>query len=326
MNADILRKNTMTLAKYRSNGREPAIFRANQPKDLMGVHAELIAKALRPNERLRYLFYSPIRESEIMPFGIDAKVGSHAVAVTEDRFLISSNLHVGGITPTVQNIPFTQVVVIEFGESLLLGWIAIRFLEKEMLSCVSLFFPSPGIHHLEAAIREYRKMNFTRNFNYPLSGNISWPYVWHYTPKPSVDLLRSIVVEEEWPLSAFRSSETWEMDSRRRSKICLVTDGILLVTNRGFIYAQDESPIRPGMLSFGVNVCCIPHESVKSVARIEKKHDSNRLHYLRLGLGRNGVAIRYHVPFDPDWSASVESLIKYLVQNKQNDKEIRVIS
>src|SRR5437667_6696230 len=123
----------MTPSGWQSTGREPGVFRAERPEELFGVHADLIAAALTPGERLRYLLYAPIWDGGEAPFGIWSHPASHAVAVTEHRFLLSEDRHTKGIIPSVRAIPFDQVLYVELGRALLLGWFAIRFIEEDVL-------------------------------------------------------------------------------------------------------------------------------------------------------------------------------------------------
>jgi hypothetical protein len=99
-------------------------------------------KALRRDEGLLYLLYSPIWPGKNGPFGLYAMPASHAVAVTKYRFIISEDRHMEGITPTVQSIPFDKVFYIELGNALLLGWFSIEFIVDDKPSCATLFFPA----------------------------------------------------------------------------------------------------------------------------------------------------------------------------------------
>jgi len=85
-----------TELRRESNGRESWVFRAADPSELLGVHAEHIGRALDPGEELRYLLYSPMWEGHGGPFDITAPPASHAVAVSERRFLISRDPHLPG--------------------------------------------------------------------------------------------------------------------------------------------------------------------------------------------------------------------------------------
>jgi len=152
---------------YKSTGRESHIFRAESPEGLLGVHADLIASALNPVESIHYLIYAPIREAGNAPFGIHAEPASHALAVTDHRFLISKDRHIDTIAPTVQEIPFSRVICVEIGNALLLGWLAIHSIENGQLSSTSLFYTARGCHHFERAIREFRNMYGNHKIAHP---------------------------------------------------------------------------------------------------------------------------------------------------------------
>jgi len=158
--------------EYRSSGKEPYVFKVDNPRHL----ADLIGTTLYPEESLLYLLYSPIWESEKRVFdfktapaslweGERALLGahiypaSHALAVTDRRFIISEDRHIKGITPTVQVIPFQKVICVDLGSALILGWLGIRFVEKDRISSTGLLFTtSTGRHHFHAAVREYRRL------------------------------------------------------------------------------------------------------------------------------------------------------------------------
>lgn len=277
----------------------------------MGVHAELIAKALIPDEGLRYLLYAPIFEADVKPFGIDAKPGSHAIAVTEHRFVISRNPHARVAAPTIQSIPFTHVLAIDFGRALLLGWLAIHFVEHETLLYAALFYPSTGIHHCEAAIHKYRESSPVASYSEPLRRDTHWPGIWEHTPAYQLDLIRSVIVEGERPVGVFRSSEKWKVEKKRRKNMCLATDGTFLITNYGYIHALDETPVRPGILTFGVNIRCIPREVVESV--VLKKRGPGPLHLLQLETRCKSATVLYDVPFTSSTIISADGLVEKLM-------------
>ena len=170
---------------WRSSGREPYVFRADKPGDLFGVHADLMEKTLSRDEGLLYLLYSPIWPEKKGPFGLYATPASHAVAVTKYRFIISEDRYKEGIAPTVQSIPFDQVLYVQLGSALSLGWFAIQFVEDKKTFCTTLFFTSTGIAHFETLIRQYRRMTLA---NYDrFSKKIDWVDVWRRTPMTQVD-------------------------------------------------------------------------------------------------------------------------------------------
>jgi hypothetical protein len=144
--------------QFRSNGREPYVFRVDHPEELFGSHADLMREALGPEERLLYLLYAPIWEGEEAPFGVRAPSASHAVAVTEERFIVSEDRHQTGVCATVFAVPFHRVIEVELGSALLIGWFAVRFIRDGDVVSSSVLFPaSTGMLHFATAIRHYRR-------------------------------------------------------------------------------------------------------------------------------------------------------------------------
>ena len=283
-----------------SSGRESYVFRANRPQGLLGVHADFMEKALRPEEGLLCLLYAPIWPEKKGPFGLHATPASHAVAVTRNRFIISENRHMKGIAPTIQSIPFDQVLYVQLGSALSLGWFAIQFVEDEKTFCNTLFFTVTGMGHFETLIREYRRMTGANGDRFPKK--VDWVDIWRRTPMTQVDRLRSLVLKEELPFSMLRSSELWILRKRRwkSTPACLSTNGILVSTDFGFIHATDEPCIRPKIFSFGVNVSCIPYHAVKSAQLLEKWMHGRLLPFLRLELARGSIIVDFDIPFDGD--------------------------
>ena len=311
---------------WRSSGREPYVFRVDRPGDLrglhIGVHADLMEKTLRRDEELLYLLYSPIFPGKEGPFGLHATPASHAVAVTKYRFIISEDRHMGGIAPTVQSIPFGQILYVQVGTALSLGWFSVEFIANHKPSCMTLFFTATGIEHFEALIREYRRITAANCGQ--LTEKIDWVDIWGRTPMTQVDRLKSLVLKEENPFNSVRSSELWCLEKKRWEKIpvYLSTNGILVSTNLGFIHATDEPCIRPKIYSFGVNVSCISFDALKSVRVLEKRMYGNHLYSLRLETGRGPVAIDYDVPFNENSLNDAEDLVCFLKQNIRVEREV----
>jgi hypothetical protein len=301
---------------YRSTGREPYVFRAGKPGDLLGVHIDLMEKTLRRDEGLLYLLYSPIFPEKKGPFELYATPASHAAAVTKHRFVISEDQHMEGIAPTIQSIPFDQVLYVQLGSALSLGWFAMQFVEDEKAFCTTLFFTVTGMEHFESLIRRYRRMTVANYDRFPKK--IDWVNVWHRAPTTQLDRLKSLVLKEELPFNMLRSSELWTFGKRTWKSIpaCLSTNGILVSTNFGFIHATDEPCIRPNIFSFGVNVSCIPFDPLKSAQLLEKSMYGRPLCFLRLKIVRRNVTVDLDIPFDESNLKDAEDLAHFLAQNR----------
>ena len=309
----------------RSSGREPYVFQANKPEGLLGVHADLMEEVLRPDEGLLYLLYAPIWPEKEGPFGLHATPASHAVAVTKYRFVISENRHKEGIVPTVQSIPFDQVLYVQLGSALSLGWFAIQFVEDKKTFCTTLFFTATGIAHFETLIREYRRNTVGNCDRFPKK--IDWVDVWHRTPMTQVDRLKSLLIKEEFPFNTLRSFEAWALRRRRwkNTPVYLSTNGILISTSFGFIHAADEPCIRPKIFSFGVNVSCVAFDALKSAQRLEKRMHDKVLPFLRLEIAHGQVSLDFDIPFDESNLNNDEDLVYFINKNVRVEEETCIL-
>jgi len=205
---------------YKSTGREPHVFRAEGPQGLLGEHAALVDSALNPGESIHYLLYTPIREAGMSPFGIHAEPASHALAVTDHRFLLSKDRHINTIAPTIREIPYSRVIGVEIGNALLLGWLAIHFIENGQPACASMFYTARGSHHFERAICEFRNM-YGKSQNYIPAEGTTWADVWEKTPKMQSDIIKSLILKKENPLLLLRSNEIWGAQKRGKKRFSL---------------------------------------------------------------------------------------------------------
>jgi hypothetical protein len=302
-------------SEYRSTSKDSDVFRADKPGDLLGIHADLMEKTLTHEEGLLYLLYSPICQERDGPFGLQATPSSHAVAVTKHRFIISEDQHIKGIAPTVHSIPFDQLLYVELGNALLLGWLSLELVVDDKPSCATIFFPATtGMKHFSIAITEYRRMTKPTHDLLP-SKIIDWTDIWRHTPKTEVDHLKPLIVKEELPFNMLRSSEQWILRKRRHKKIpaYLSTNGVLVSTNFGFICAREERPIRPDSVSLGVNVSSISFDVLRSARLREKRMYGRLLPFLRLELARGRVAVDFDIPFDRSNSEDAEMLVDFLI-------------
>jgi len=303
---------------WRSSGREPYVFNVDEPKDLFGVHADLMEKTLRHDEGLLYLLYSPMCQEKKGPFGLCATPASHAVAVTKYRLIISEDRHMEGIAPTVQSIPFDQVVYIQLGSAFLLGWFSIECVVDDKRSCTTLFFPATtGMKHFGIAVRKYRSMTGPAYDPLPVDA-IDWPDIWQHTPKTEVDHLKPLILREELPFNMLRSSERWILRKRRWKSmpVYLSPNGILVSTNFGFLHATDEPCIRPEIFSFGVKASCIPCDALKSAQLLEKSMCGRPSCFLRLKIARGNVTLHFDIPFDQNSSKNAQALVSFLTRSR----------
>ncbi len=327
----------MNPSKWRSksSGNEPNVLKVDEPRQLLGAHAGLIEGALERGEKVLYLIYSPLWESESAFLGLKQFTGphwenkreilelsvypaSHALAVTERRFIISRDRHLEGIPPTVQSIPYDRVVSVRLGNALLLGWFSIQYEEKEKLASTALLYAaSTGKSHFHLAIREYRKRWNPINAPRMLPTRL-WAEVWLKASTLQMERLQVLQREAEYPSFLIHSSETWGTVKKfwRQVPVCTKTKSLLVGTNFGFFYAVDEPPQKPGMSKLGVEVCCLPPEAIKSAVLVEEPSEGAIPPFLKLGLGRDSVLTHLQIPVDPEASRSASDLVRWLASGK----------
>ncbi|NSW85588.1 MAG: hypothetical protein HPY84_04605 [Syntrophobacteraceae bacterium] len=293
-----------------SSGRESFVFRAAHPRELFGSHGELIEAAMGSDERLLYLLYSPMWEGERAHFGITSQPASHALAVTDRRFIISRNHHTRDGIPTVHSIPFHSVLAVESGNALLQGWFVIRFsTEKNPDSICILYKSTTGRDLFCQAARSYRSLAHHLPPSAPDS-NLRKADRWNNIPVEARKGIEALILAGESPCRWISSTETWIMKKRRfrRTPVCLRPAGAMALTNRGILYAVTEPPLRHGMLNFAVNISCIPLEIVRSATIIDGQTWGDSQSRLRVECVRNRCALYVDVPFDPDEDHSARDL------------------
>ena len=138
-----------------SSGNEPWIFRASHREELVGSHRSLMASALAVGEPIHYLLYSPSWPGRGGHFGIGGLPASHAIAVTDRRFIVTRDTH-DGSPPSTTSIPFDTILLIEKGAALLLGWLVICFAHESAPHAITILHRTTGVHHFDEAIRRWR--------------------------------------------------------------------------------------------------------------------------------------------------------------------------
>jgi hypothetical protein len=267
---------------------------------------------LSPAEPLRYLLYCPIWEGNKAPFGIHAEPASHAVAVVDNRFLISHNPHIAGIEPTLRVVPFDTVLMVELGTAHLLGWFSVQFAADGQLSRISMLFRSVGIEHFAAAVREYRIADWPQRQSDTNEPAGRWKPIWQRVPLPQAGAMKPVVTPGERPAAVIRTSQTWGVRRRlwKETPVCLACDGVLIATDRGLLYAADEPEISPDMRSYGVNVSCVPRRAIAAASIRQDVQHRKALGILRLELGRGGISAALDVPFDERITQRVTALAR----------------
>lgn len=277
-----------------SSGREPTVFSVPAPRELPGIHGGMIESAMEPGEAARVLLYSPMWDGTEARFGIRGPRASHALAVMENRFLISRDDHRDDLLPALTVIPFERILSVEIGTALVLGWFVVRHEEgRTIVATTVLHGAMRGREHFLRAVREFRGVDCSA----PAGGVVSMDFVEGVPPDVATDA-RAVLGHDEAILSLTASRESWVWVRRRRRTVplALAPATLFCVTNRGLLLAQAEQPVWPGMLCFGVNVICIPHGVVND-AVLETRHSHGGAHSLiTLQLSRGEASHALTIP------------------------------
>lgn len=275
---------------YTSHGREPWVYPAKHPRELQGVHAQLIAARLRPADQLRYLLYSPIWPGAEAPFGLHSWPASHGLAVTQDRFILSRNEHDAATPPVVVEIPFEHILCIEIGSALLLGWIVFRYAQENAAATVVLFCSATGLEYFAAAMRQYRTACRTQQ-NPPArqpAGTVKRVNGW---PADLVRGLENLLLPDESSHAAFFAPGEWGQQIKywRKQYVCFSAPCLMLKTDAGLLYALGEEAMRPDFLSFGVNTVGVSADALEGITVAEDANRKEPALCLRIHLRRGAV-------------------------------------
>jgi len=294
-----------------TSGRECWVFSVSRPDELPGYHPELIGGLLEPGESLHYLLYTPLYEASAAPFGVRGHPGSHALAVTDTRFLLSRDPHRDGAGRSARAIPFDRVLRVELGHALVLAWMVIHFAESDRVESETVFFRSSGSHHLQAAVRAFRSRKAPE---LSLHADEAWRAACARSPLYLRDDLPRIVLEGEPTLEVVRSSERWGGDGRgrRRAPRCVSPAGIAALSPRALFVAQSESPSRPGGLAFGVNATAVERAAIRRCGMETGSRSGTDVARLLVDVGDREAFERLELPFDEESACAAERLMALL--------------
>lgn len=299
------------------SGRECWVFRAAGPGELCGHHADLVARTLGHDEPIGYLLYSPRREATGAPFGVRDGGGSHALAVTDRRFIVSRDAHLPGRPPAVRGIPFADVLAVDLGEALTLGWLLIRFAVRGDAAEETMFFPSAGIDHVRAAVRAWRASAGLLAAR-PCPDR-AWEPVWSRT----LPWLRSQVAPlllGEAPRAVLHVAETWHRASSRRSPVCVAGAGLCAVTDSAVVLALGDRPDRPGALALAVQVTCLDRRSIRRAEVVAPRAAAGAGTLLAFDVRVGAVEQRVTMPLGRRAAVDLEGLLLELRRTGVGDR------
>lgn len=291
-----------------TSGRECWVFRAETPDELCGHHPDLVRSALLPGETVRYLLYSPVFDATDGPFRVGGAPGSHSVALTSRRLLISRDPHSETGRRSVRSIDLGSVGSMETGSALTLAWFVVRFAGPSGPAACSVLFSVHGLEHFRSIVRGY--LAHGREERLPAALALDWPSVWTDTPAFLRSELEPLTLETERPLAVLHTAERWAGGGRRRGRpACLAAAGLLAATPCGLLWAVSEPRARPDGLSFGVNVTAVRSDRVAGASITTRTVHGETSPVLRVRAGDEPALTELEVRFDERERPSAESIV-----------------
>ncbi len=220
---------------YVSNGHEPHPFKVAHPNDLYEPHRSLICDRLG-NETPLLTLYCPVWEGGNGIWGHQNPRASSAVSLTERHWFISLNKHKQHSAQIFQ-IDHRNVIAVEIGQALLLGWLRINFWDGKNANQTDLLFNAhvfPDFRQLLSLWRYFYHGN-------PLTDKTA---AFEFNPEKHFLLLNNESIRWQRSLPAvFRK--------RRRKTKVLAHQTDLILTSQGFlIFLVHESAPDKKQLTF----------------------------------------------------------------------------
>jgi len=292
-----------------TSGRECWVFRADRPDQLCGHHARLIASALAPGESLRYLLYSPLFDASDGPFAVGGRPGSHAVAITPERLLVSRDPHSDAESRSVSSIDLAAISTLEIGCALALGWFVVRFGDPQAEGSRTVLFGNLGARHFREIVNIYRR---SRSAPAERAAGTQWSQVWAGVPPYLLSELEPLIEPDERPLAVLHSPERWTRRKRlfRHRPVCVAPAGLLLVTSLGVLWAVSEPRLTPDLVSFGVNVTVARWDQVLDAGIGTRVVHEAAMGVLRFLVGARRAPLELEVPFDAREVHAAEDIVQ----------------
>ncbi len=288
------------------SGRESWVFRADALEELCGHHPDLVGQVLSAGEPLEYLLYSPLREVDAGPFGLKGPSGSHALAVTRDRLIVSRDPHQPGRSRTVCQVPFASILTVELGEALTLGWFVVRFAAAGQLASETVFFQSSGIEHFRGAVRAWRASGIaTADSRRYAEG---WDGICAQSPPYVRNQLAPLILEGERPQAVLHVDETWYPAAGRRTT-CASAAGVCAVTDRALLLVQSERPYQPDALVFAVNATCLDRRVLRNITLARNESPSSELLTMALDIQVESVGLQVKMPVGRPAAGALEGFL-----------------
>jgi hypothetical protein len=258
--------------------------------ELSGDHDRLLRQTLRPGEGIRQLFLCPWWECSTQPFGVEPLRAWHTVCLTDGRLIITRQYLEGEGDSSVIAIDRDSLVGLEFGEALLMSWLAIRVRRGNRVATEGFYFPSRGNACVASLLRDIRQQWPARSALRERTPCVSQEAIFESIGYFHRRLVQPLFLPDDRCLRFGQRRPIWGTRVRwwRRRQAGLAYWGTLLLSDRDFLYVCGKPPLGPKAYVFDYNLVSF---SLSEVRRVE--HQQVRAHdvsysLVRLGLDESG--------------------------------------
>jgi len=278
-------KTKYTWEGWDSSGREDWVFGVAHPQELMGVHAKLIDKELKADEKIEACLYAPRVSSTQTPFGLKSEESSCGLCVTDKRFIISKNRHLKDLAPTVSFIDFNEILYFHIGSALLLSWFSVTRTQDKKINTVPIIFSSNGKHHFEKALRAYKKYCASINTDEIAMDSFSAGSFLHKI-KNSIhrNYLKTLISTNEKCILSFPCQYLGEkvvrkkLLSRKEKAFYSVSNATVLLTNKSIMISRDSLEFSIGS---SVDILTVPLGRIAAISVFDEKIDNEVIQRFR---------------------------------------------
>jgi hypothetical protein len=170
------------------------------------------------------------------------------------------------VQPDVREVPFANVLAVEWGDSLLSGWGAVHHAAAgEQAVLAWMYRATGGRHHLAAALRAHRSAAGQPPEPAPPGSPDRSAAQWFADAPPLLaERIVPLLVEGERVLALLRTRELWPPRRRRaaRRTACLSPDGLVVAAERGLLVAERVAAEQRSPLAGGVRCLALPWDCV----------------------------------------------------------------
>ncbi len=282
-------------------GYEEDIYYLESPEQLSAPYGRLLSEVLHPGEKVLHLMLCPIWNSTTKPFAIDAPRTSHLFCLTDARFLALRDYHLPHKEPETLSIDRAALVGLEFGQALLMSWLALYVRAGQVIAKEGFYFPQHGNKFVAAMLRTWRESwpvcETLRKELKPLSQRDVFRVAGYFHER----LLRPLLLPDETCLRVDQRPPIWGNRNRwlRLWPVGLAHWGTVVLTDRAFFYVCGQPPLGRKGYVFAHNLWCFSLRTPCRAEFIVERRAGTECACLKLNLGNdNGRELNILFPHE----------------------------